>query len=132
MKVFLGGTCNGSNWRNRIITMLEVDYFNPVVEDWTPSCMEEEIRQRELCNVCLYVITPKMTGIYSVAEVVDDSHKRPDRTVFVRLRDDGVARFDDGQWKSMGALHEMLERNGVAVFSDLKSAALHINKYLNC
>jgi len=28
MKVFLGGTCNESNWRNRIITMLEVGFFN--------------------------------------------------------------------------------------------------------
>jgi hypothetical protein len=28
MKVFLGGTCNESDWRNRIIPMLEVDFFN--------------------------------------------------------------------------------------------------------
>jgi len=33
MKIFLGGTCNESTWRNRIIPMLEIDYFNPVVDD---------------------------------------------------------------------------------------------------
>jgi hypothetical protein len=128
MKVFLGGTCNESNWRNKIVTMLEIEYFNPVVEDWTPACMEEEIRQREKCDLCLYVITPRMTGVYSIAEVVDDSNKRPDKTVFVRLRDDEYTRFDEGQWKSLGAVAQMVERNGSAVFSDLKSAAIWINK----
>jgi hypothetical protein len=69
-----------------------------------------------------------MTGVYSVAEVVDDSNKRPDRTVFVRLRDDGDSKFDEGQWRSLGAVAQMVEKNGAAVFTDLKSAALAINK----
>ena len=127
MKVFMGGTCNGSDWRNRIIPMLKVGFFNPVVDDWTPDCMAEELRQREECDVCLYVITPKMTGVYSVAEVIDDSNKRPARTVFVRLRDDGDEKFTDGQWKSLGAVAQMVERNGGTAFDSLESAALHIN-----
>lgn len=130
MKVFLGGTCNESEWRNCIITMLEIDFFNPVVKDWTPDCMAEELRQRESCDLCLYVITPKTTGVYSIAEVVDDSNKRPSKTVFVRLRNDGKETFSEGQWKSLGALARMIERNGAAVFSDLKSAANYMNKYL--
>ncbi len=128
MKVFLGGTCNESTWRNRIISMLEIDFFNPVVSDWTPDCMAEELRQRESCDLCLYVITPKMTGVYSIAEVVDDSNKRPSKTVFVRLRDDGKETFSAGQWRSLGALAQMVERNGASVFSDLKSAANYMNK----
>ena len=128
MKVFLGGTCNESTWRNRIITMLTINYFNPVVEDWTPACMEEELRQRETCDLCLYVITPKMTGTYSIAEVVDDSNKKPSKTIFIRLRDDEQEKFDEGQWKSLGAVAQMVERNGAAVFTDLKSAAIYMNK----
>ena len=27
-KVFLGGTCNGSTWREELIPMLKVPYFN--------------------------------------------------------------------------------------------------------
>jgi len=127
MKVFLGGTCNESTWRDMIIPMLEVDFFNPVVDDWTPDCMVEELRQREECEVCLYVITPRMTGVYSIAEVVDDSNKRPERTVFVRLRDDGDAHFTEGQWKSLGAVAQMVERNGGVVFSDIREAAVHVN-----
>ena len=107
--------------------MLDIGFFNPVVEDWTPECMAEELRQREECDVCLYVITPKMTGVYSIAEVIDDSNKWPSRTVFVRLRDDGDEHFTDGQWKSLGAVAQMVERNGGTAFDSLKSAALHIN-----
>lgn len=127
MKVFLGGTCNESTWRDEIITMLKVDYFNPVVDDWTPDCMAEEIRQREECDVCLYVITPKMTGVYSIAEVIDDSNKRPKRTIFVGLHDDGDKKFTEGQWKSLETVAEMVRRNGGAVLDSLKSAALHLN-----
>lgn len=128
MKVFLGGTCNESRWRNLIIPMLDIEYFNPVVADWTPACMAEELRQRVVCELCLYVVTPKMAGVYSIAEVVDDSNKQPHNTVFVRLRDDGDNRFDDGQWKSLGAVAEMVERNGAMVFDNLKSASIYLNK----
>lgn len=31
MKVFLGGTYNGSNWREKLIPNLKIDYFNPIV-----------------------------------------------------------------------------------------------------
>lgn len=127
-KVFLGGTCNNSQWRSLLIQQLEIQYFNPVVEDWTPACMAEEMRQREICDFCLYVITPRMMGVYSIAEVVDDSNKHPEKTVFVILRSDsGVPDFSDGQWKSLNAVAKMVERNGGVVFTDLESAALWLN-----
>ena len=81
--IFLGGTCNNSTWREKLIPLLDIDYFNPVVDDWTPDCMAEEIKQREKCDFVLYVITPEMTGVYSIAEVTDDSNKRPEKTIKV-------------------------------------------------
>ena len=136
MKVFLGGTCNESTWRDEIIPMLRIDYFNPVVEDWTPACQEEELKQREGCDYLLYVITPAMTGVYSIAEAVDDSNKRPNKTIFVTLREDYrpnrgydcLIRFDDGQWKSLKAVARMVKDNGAAVFEDLRSAAKYLNE----
>ena len=50
------GTCNESTWREDLIKKLEIDYFNPVVNDWTLECMVEERKQRENCDFCLYVI----------------------------------------------------------------------------
>ena len=77
MKVFLGGTCANSRWREKLIPLPKIDFFNPVVPDWTPECQDEELRQRRICDHVLYVITPAMEGVYSIAEVVDDSNKRP-------------------------------------------------------
>jgi hypothetical protein len=117
-KVFLGGTTNESIWRSELIKMLEIDYFNPVVEDWTEECMAEEIRQRGLCDYCLCVITPKMTGVYSIAEVVDDSNKRPEKTIFCVLTDYDGKHFDLGQIKSLMSVGYMVERNGGQFFID--------------
>ena len=128
MKVFLGGTCNDSNWRNLIIPMLNTEYFNPVVSDWTPNSMAEEIKQREICDIVLYTITPKMNDIYSIAEAVDDSNKRPEKTVFICLREDDDERFTGHQWKSLDAVSQMIDRNGGKIFTHLKSAANWINE----
>lgn len=65
--------------------------------------------------------------MYSIAEVIDDSNKRPTKTVFDRLRSDGPERFDDGQWKSLGAVDAMVERNEGVTFDSLKSAVMHVN-----
>lgn len=127
--MFLGGTCNGSTWRNRMMNYLHeegVGWFNPVVPDWTEACMAQEIKEREVCDFLLYVVTPRMTGVYSIAEVVDDSNKKPDKTILVLLRDDGDLHFSDRKWKSLGAVAKMVTRNGGKVFDNLKSAAVYV------
>lgn len=55
-----------------LLEKADYDYFNPVVDDWTEECYQEELFQRNICDHCLYVITPLMTGTYSIAEAVDD------------------------------------------------------------
>jgi hypothetical protein len=126
-KVFLGGTCNESTWRDELIPMLKIDYFNPVVDDWTPECQAEELRQRDLCEFCLYVITPRMTGVYAIAEVVDDSNKRPEKTVFCVLSIDGELAFTPGQMRSLDAVAKMVERNGSKAFRSLEAVAGYLN-----
>lgn len=126
-KVFLGGTWNESSWRDELIEMLEIDWFNPVVDDWTPECMEEELAQREECDYCLYVITPEMTGVYSIAEAVDDSNTRPEKTVFCVLASYNETVFSYGQIKSLIAVGEMVERNGGRFYSSLIEVAYYLN-----
>lgn len=127
-RAFLGGTCNNSTWRNDLIPMLTVDYFNPVVEDWTPECQEREIQERKTADYVLYVLTPKMKGVYSIAEVVDDSNKRPEKTVFCVLPKDGSEEFDKTQLKSMEAVKKMIKENGGNVCEDLQKVADFLNK----
>jgi len=127
-KVFLGGTCNNSTWRDKLISLLKIDYFNPVVDDWTPECQDEEIRQRELCDYCLYTITPKMTGVYSIAEVVDDSNKRTEKTILCVLDEDNESSFSETQIKSLKQVKEMVKNNGANVFDSLEDIASFLNK----
>ena len=119
MKVFLGGTWNDSTWRDDLIPNLKIDYFNPIVKDWNDECYQEELRQRELCDYCLYIITPKMTGLYSIAEVVDDSNKRPKKTIFHFMKEDGDSVFDEGQIKSLARIGLMIRNNGGYYFDSL-------------
>jgi len=123
-KVFLGGTCAESTWRDELIPLLKIDYFNPVVPDWTEECMKEERHQREICDYCLYVITREMQGVYSIAEVIDDSNKRPDRTVFVFLEEG----FTIGQIKSLDQVGNMVSRNGGKYFRSLEEIADYLNE----
>jgi hypothetical protein len=135
-KVFLGGTCNESTWREDLIKKLDIDYFNPVVKDWNDESYKEELKQREICDFLLYVITPKMTGVYSIAEVVDDSNKNPDKTIFCYLTTDKddkdeEIKFSKGQIKSLDAVSKMVEKNGANCFTSLSEIADFLNKKAN-
>lgn len=128
-KVFLGGTCNGSTWRDSLIKKLKIDYFQPQSDEWTPAMMEEEITQREICDFCLYVITPRMTGFYSVAEVVDDSNKRPEKTLFSFLKEDGGEIFSAHQLKSLEQTGKMVKENGAQFFKTFEEIADYVNNH---
>jgi hypothetical protein len=122
--IFMGGTCNGSLWRDSLIEEFpNVNFFNPENEE----AYKLELEMREKCDVCLYVITPKMTGVYSIAEVIDDSNKRPEKTVFCYLITDTefsdidivnnkliykTLSFSEGQIKSLNATGKMIRKNG--------------------
>jgi hypothetical protein len=109
--VFLGGTTN-SGWRDLLIPKLEIPYFNPIVKDWTPECKVIELQKRKDAAFVLYVISPTMTGVYSIAEVIDDSNKRPNTTVFSFMQKDEGKSFNASQVRSMKAVGEMILRNG--------------------
>ena len=141
-KVFLGGTCNESTWRNKLIPMLKINYFNPVVDDWNEDAYKEELKQRKECDYCLYVITPLMTGVYSIAEVVDDSNKRPNKTVFCVLDTDynfsiktsmpiPPLKFTEGQLRSLDRTGLMIEKNGGKYFKSLEEVANYLNREEN-
>ena len=121
-KIFLGGTCNESTWRDELIPKLkEIDFedFNPVVEDWTPECQDIEIYEKaNNCNIHLYVITNKMKGVFSIAEAIESVFNKDKKTIFCVL--DGFdGDFPDYQVKSLEAVGRMVERNGGKYVSSL-------------
>lgn len=128
-KVFLGGTCNNSTWRDRLIKNLKIDYFNPVVEDWTPECQAEEERQKnEECNIHLYVITPLMTGVFSIAEAVQSSNDWHKQTYFCYLEEDDGKLFENFQIKSLKATADLIKKNGGKTFTSLDELVKELNK----
>lgn len=108
---FLGGTCAETTWRDELIPMLEeanIDYFNPVVKDWTPECQAiEEDEKNNKCNVHLYMITPEMQGVYSIAEIINSCWQAivygttVNKVYFYVL--DPNDQFTKGQIKSLNA-----------------------------
>ena len=125
-RIFLGGTCNGSTWRENLTRVLDVDCFNPVVEDWTPQAQQnEEYEKGERCNIHLYVITHEMKGVFSIAEVIDSVHT-PCKTTVLQVMPDG---FGDSQLKSLKAVVDLVcLRGGIAyIDSELNRTARILN-----
>jgi hypothetical protein len=127
-EVFLGGTVNNSTWRDELMPKLAIKYFNPVVKDWNEQAQKLELEKRESCDYVLYVITPKMTGIYSIAEAVDDSNKQPEKTLFCVLSKDGEDEFTKHQNKSLEMTKKMISKNGGKVFETLAEIAEYLNE----
>ena len=123
MKVFLGGTCSGYRWRDELIPMLKCKYYNPIVKGWSESDRLREVRERENADYVLYTITDGMKDVYSIAEVVDDSNKRPQKTIFCNLY------YGDKKVSySLKAVENLLKANGVVVFNSLKDVANFLNE----
>jgi len=127
-KIFLGGTCNGTHWRELLISMIQVDYFNPVVEDWNEDCqIEEEAQKHFICNVHLYVITCDMIGTFSIAEAIESAMTDGKQTIFHVIPEG----FGKAQLKSLQAVADMVIKHGGIAYidSELNRTARVIN---NC
>lgn len=128
-EVFLGGTCNGSKWRDSFVKDLKCRAFNPVVEDWNAIAQAQELYWRKNADFCLYCITPLMSGFYSIAEAVDDSNKRPFRTLFCVVAEDQGLTWEPHQIKSLEMTKQLLSKNYAQVFENLNQVKEFLNKY---
>lgn len=137
-KIFLGGTCSDKHdYRNTLIPLLKnIDYFNPVVDDWTEEAYQNELKEKKICNIQLYVITPLMKGVYSIAEAVDASNKNPNGIIFTYLKTiytDNYISFSKGEIMSLNKVCEMINNNGGYAFpaNSIEEINDIINKKLN-
>lgn len=114
-KVFLGGTCAETTWRQYLIGWLQVPFFNPVVDDWTEGCqLIEEDEKQFRCNIHLYVITKEMMGVFSIAEVIDSVHTQGKITILHVI----PFGFENHQLKSLQATVNMVKRQGGIAYID--------------
>lgn len=125
-KVFLGGTCSGYKWREDFIPLLHHNYYNPIVKNWSETDRKREVWERQTADCVLYVITSGIKGVYSIAEVIDDSNKRPRKTVLCILTEG----MDKQMAHSMEAVANLARENGIKVFDNLKDTADYVNHFL--
>ncbi len=89
----LFGTCGNSRWRDPFMQKyrdLGIGFFNPQVENWDPSCAEEEARHLAEDEVILFPITSETYAIGSLSEVgfsILNAIKLDDRRDFVIMID---------------------------------------------
>ena len=127
MKVFLGGTINGSLWRDDVIDNISIDYFNPIVSEWNSEAVANEEHEKKVCDYLLFVITPLMDGVYSIAEAADSSNKCPERTLLCVLGEDGGKVWSESQLNSLNQFKRLVEDNGAMVFDDLDGVIEFLN-----
>ena len=129
MKVFLGGTCSGYKWRDKLIPLLKCDYYNPIVKNWSESDRLREVNERKTSDFVLYTITNGIKGVYSIAEVVDDSNKRPEKTIFLNLyQEKENDRLTKQMSHSLKAVENLLRNNGVKIFNSIDDVANYLNE----
>ncbi len=127
MKVFLGGTCSGWKWRDKIQPLLKCEYYNPIVKNWSEADRLREVHERETSDYVLYGITNGIKGVYSIAEVVDDSNKRPEKTLFLNLYEEDERDFTKKMSHSLKAVENLLKSNGARVFDNIEAVAEFLN-----
>lgn len=130
-RIFLGGTCANTTWREELIpelTKIGFNYFNPVVDDWTPEAQKnEEYEKENSCKIHLYVITKEMKGVFSIAEVIDSVYQPGIKTI-LQVIPEG---FDSFQIKSLDATINLVNKRGGIAFSsnDFKNLVDILSKF---
>jgi len=70
--VGLFGTCGNSTWRNPFMEKyksLEINFYNPQIEDWTPECSKEEAEHLASDCIILFPVLDETYAFGSLAEV---------------------------------------------------------------
>lgn len=117
--LFLGGNTNSKfrpNWRNQLLEnkglVSKFDMFNPVVKNWSESDQLNEEIHRNQDDVLLFALMGN--NIFSIAEAVDCSNKRPESTI-VLIDLEEIERNKSIRIKSIKEIGRMLSINGTTV-----------------
>ena len=123
LTLFLGGTAGSSTWREDLIPLLKhenLSYFNPIVDDWNEEAISKEYTvKKDPKTVEVYIITSAMKGVFSIAEAVDASNKKPYFTIFM-IDEKG---FSKHQLKSLKASCDLIKSNGAHISKSLFDVA---------
>lgn len=86
-KVFIKGISNKSIWKNELVNIRKNDITN--IE------YIEKLEDKRNCDYFLHIITPRLVDISHIAEIIDDSNKKPSKTIFCILDKDTNPMLDN-------------------------------------
>lgn len=120
-KIYLGGV-SLPIWRDRITNLLVIDYSDDIgLDDF---------------DYYLYVIMPTDNIEYTIAELIDSSNKRPEKTLFVWYKHTDLFNLKNTLYfntKSMRAIEKVKAlacKNGAKYFDTVESVAYNVNTNL--
>jgi len=129
--VFLGGTCNNSKWRDKLIEMLHIPYFDPRVNEgeWNNNCAKQEEAAKVKATIIVYAITPKQHGYFSLVEMAVSACLVKNKRIYIAfLNEDEEYEFTDRQLSSNQAIKELLTNvSNAEFFNTLEDRAASIN-----
>ena len=117
MKVFLGGSLAGPDWRNTITPLLmaeNIKSFNPAGD----KTMGEIYRQKVDCNCYMYVITKEASDNLNIAEAVQ-SAMMPGKKCFFHVFTEG---FDLDELTDILEVMRLIQRSGGVTSASDKDA----------
>ena len=128
--IFLGGTTNGSKWRDEFLQIMKetdpkIKAFNPVVPNWTQECIDLENFVKNHATYHVYVLTPRLVGYYSIAEMVESVHMK-DKKVFFYIQEDDIddagntINWSLGPRNSLTVIANLLKSHGASEADNLK------------
>jgi hypothetical protein len=119
LKIFLGGTTAGKDYRDELIPKLTRPFFNPVVEKWDEEAQKNERYEKSICGVHLYVITPDMQGFFSIAEILDSCYTKGVLTI--------LSIEESLRWKNWNGNDVTTSLEAVRMLA-MQSGAISVNK----
>jgi len=139
--VFLGGSCNPTTWRHDIaIPFLkenQITFFNPQVTNWKPELMELEDQAKQTAELLFFVIDNQTR---STASMVEAAYLAGcGRQLVLVIKDFlGPETYIMGEKlttvelcdleRSHAYLTDLVERQGIPVFSNIHTALACTNK----
>ncbi|MNU19665.1 hypothetical protein D3C71_78980 [compost metagenome] len=129
---FLGGTINGSTWRNKLAPQLTCEFFDPVVLEWSPDDRKREDDAKTQATIHVYALTPKQTGFYGIAEMTQAVCGLSQRKVaLLFLDEDDGTTYEEHQASSVAAIRELLSAYvNVSIFDSVDHLAAWLNTEL--
>ncbi|PIE86165.1 MAG: hypothetical protein CSA05_01795 [Bacteroidia bacterium] len=119
MKIYLANTGSGTHYEELFTGLkLEIEKFNGKPHDYNAQWFREK---KYACDFLLYIFDPLFDNLFSIAELIDDAIKYPEKTLFCLNDVCDKKSFSKHQKKSLLTTGKMVVNNKARCFEDVNA-----------